>query len=266
MLNLFKKTKKLKIIHMASLARSGETLLLRCLNAHKRIHVVHNLKSKDSNIEQDLFEFLKGYEEKYISQKHKMLSGINLEGKDILLLKQGVWNHKYDFDGFILARNPVSVYSSLLTYDSNDLDWKHNNKRIKRWLHDMGYELENNFDNKSPIEQFCELYNHRMGHLLNLDLPVIYYENFVTNPELEIRKICSIMSIDYCKDILFSHEDYGSDEIGHGKNNLSEKINSNSLTKYQNIITRQDFDKIKSLTSKVTDSYAYIMDWDSIKL
>jgi len=41
-----------RIVHIASMARSGETLLLRTLAAHPRIHIVHNLLRHDT--QQDL--------------------------------------------------------------------------------------------------------------------------------------------------------------------------------------------------------------------
>jgi len=253
-----------EIYHMASMARSGETLLLKILNSHSQINVVHNLEEKDSSEEEKAFNYLKGYSLKHISRTNKFIKYLNLEKGQVILLKQGVWQHPYSFNGFILSRNPISIYASLKTYDTNHPDfdleknfWFENRNRINRWLKDINPSLVNDSGSEKPEEEFCKFYNYRMGSLLNTQLPVIRYEDLVNDPENELEKICKILNLPFEFQILNAHEHYDEGVVGHGKNVLSKPISKKSLNKYKNIVTDKEFEFIARQTKGVYEKYGY---------
>ena len=264
--------RKIKIFHIASMARSGETVLLRTLNAHSKIQVVHNLKKDDDDASEKLFDFLKGYEQEKIKRSHPLLRGIIGKNTKVLLLKQGVWSHKYPFWGVVLSRNPASIYASLKTYDRDELgidlekNWFRNTERMMRWLKDIDVELQNDFPSLSPVDQFCMFYNARMGHLANLNLPVVHYERFVQQPEMIIKEILKLMRLSYEEKVMNSHAEYESDERGHGKMNLNRAISVDSLYKYQKYLTRREFDEIADKTQHVHKRLKYKMSWSNIEL
>ena len=265
--------KKIPIYHISSMARSGETLLLRSLASHPQIHVSHNISKVDSIYEKELFSFLKTYPHQKIRITNRFLKDKNLKSDSVLLIKQGVWEHKYPFRGFILSRNPVSIYASLRMFDAmelgNDLDknWYKNEERMLRWLNDIAPELKIHFVHKNPIDQFCLFYNRRMGALIKTGLPIIYYEHFVMHPGQILKAILSIMNISFDECVLHSHTLYKNGNIGHGNIQLDKYINTSSLKKYQSIVSKQEFDKIVKKTKDVAcNQYKYNFSWNEITI
>ncbi len=97
---------------MASFSRSGETLMQRCLNAHPKIEVVHQILAPDTEDDIRLFRALMDRKDQTISSTHKLLAHRDFGPESILLLKNAVWTHKYPRRGFTLVRNPFSVVTS----------------------------------------------------------------------------------------------------------------------------------------------------------
>jgi len=265
--------KQIPIFHMASMARSGETLILRTLEAHPQIHISHNLNQVDTKKEAKSYKFFKNFKKKSIRANHPIINNIKLSKNSIIIVKQGTWKHKHPFDGFILSRNPASIYASLRTYDTDELgsnldkNWLQNEKRLIKWLKDIDPKLIDNLLEKKPIEQFCMFYNLRMRNLYKTGLPIIYYEKFVTNPKRELKKILSILNTTYDESILLSHNKYSKKDIGHGKNRLDMPINSSSIEKYKSILTKNEFDIIAELTRDTSEYYfKYNMKWDDISI
>lgn len=242
------------IFHMASLARSGETMLLKSLTTHPNIKVVHNINAVETPENVSLFSFLRSFEQNEIHFEHPEVKHLNLKPGDIILIKQGVWKHPTTFKGFILARNPASVFYSLMNYDNEK--WKGAEKRIKRWSKDMCPEILEHFDEKSSVEQFCLFYNTRMKELLSRGLPIIKYENLVRDKENELRDICILLGVPFQKEIVEAHKKYRSGEIGHGKNDLGRKIDTSSLEKYKSL-PKEYIDHIMELTQVVTKKLGY---------
>lgn len=272
MLNLFT---KIPIFHIASMARSGETVLLRSLAAHSRIQIVHNLEKQETENSIRLFNYLKNSQDDKIGAKNKYAKHCCLKKGEILLLKQGVWEHKYDFNGIILSRNPISIFASLKVYDEdgfgNGNDWQRtwllrNTERLSRWLKDIDAKLLYGFDKLSPIDQFCLFYNRRMGGLIKTNKPILYYENFVENPEKELRFLISEMGLQFENAVLKSHKKFKKGEEGHGKNDLSQPIKPDSLLKYKAVITKEEFQEINEKTSNVSKLYGYNVNWNKIEL
>lgn len=249
---------------MASMARSGETLMLRILAVHPDIKVIHNLNKEDEDNSFKAFQFLKRFKPTSISNKHKLIKPYKLEKNQVILIKQGVWKHKYPFKGFVLSRNPVSIYASLKTYDkkvegyngSNNY-WFENENRLKRWLKEIDPSQINISSSKEPIEQFVDFYNLRMGDLANLNLPIIRYEDLVSNTKDTLVSVCLALDIDMDEKLLKSHEFYERGLEGHGQNDLSKPIDPSSLNKYKNIVTFEEFNFIKENTLSVHNQYGY---------
>lgn len=229
-----------KIIHMASMARSGETLVQRCLSRSPSIVNVHNLNGTDTPKDTNLFNFLKKHEELSISKSNPLVIHKD-SSADFLLLKQGVWNHRFEFNGFILSRNPLSIYSSMKQYEGK---WNQMECRIKKWMVDIDKTSIKKIDNLSPVDQFILLYNKRMGFLSKMDKLIIKYENFVRNPKKECEKICERFNIEYSDFMINSHLFFKDNMIGHGKINLSKEINTNSLYKYKEFLSQEETEKI----------------------
>lgn len=265
--------RKIPIFYIASMARSGETLLLKCLNQHPRLVISHNLNFRDTKYEQELFKVLLNYKEKGINIHNKYLKRTHKVDKNsILIVKQGVWEHKTSFNGFVLVRNPVSVYASLRVYDIKehgpDIEQSWKKYRVPRfiaWFKNIDESLIDEFIQLPPIEQFCMFYNRRMLPLSGLGLPIIYYEKFVTKPEKYLKKICNYIGIKFIKSMLAISSANDINKY-HGNFQPMRHIDTGSLHKYKEIITPDEFKQITFLTKEVTDTFAYEMTWDNISI
>lgn len=257
---------------MASMARSGETVLLRTLQQHSQIHVVHNLRKQDNEFEENLFKHLMQHPKTTIGKFSKHLRSVDIGSDQVLLLKQSVWEHRSSFKGFILARNPLSIFASLKFYDvpKSQMNWENywseNTARFKRWLSDIDPALLSGFENLSAVGQFCKFYNRRMGSLFDLGLPIIYYEKFVIDPETSLRKIMNLFGISWEDTMLFSHTNYAKSEEGHGKVDLSKPINSDSICKYNDLLSENELSEILDATREVYELYGYELERSGIKI
>jgi hypothetical protein len=246
------------------MARSGETLLLKILAIHPKVQVVHNLDAIDDFNKEKSFQFLKNYEKKSISKNHQLFLHYNLDKRRILLLKQGVWKHKAPFNGLVLSRNPVSIYSSLKRYDKNLFEydpinnfWFGNEERLNRWSLDIDVTLIQNMKDQDPVVQFCKFYNNRMAQLLELNLEIIRYEDLILDTENTIQKVCDMLNIRMNNKLLKSHEYYDPNIVGHGKNVLSKPIDDKSLYKYKENVTIDEISTIKKMCKSVYERYNY---------
>lgn len=246
------------------MARSGETLMLKMLATHDNVKVVHNLDKNDDEAKERAFQFFKSYSKNKISRKHPLLKTYSLKKNDVLLLKQGVWKHRYSFNGFILSRNPVSIYASLKAYDKNEKGydeesnfWFGNEVRLSRWLKDIDESYVDLIKGKKPEEQFVIFYNLRMGNLLKTGLPFINYEKLITETETILVDVCRFLNIDFNKNLLESHKYYEKGLIGHGQNDLSKPIDTSSLYKYKSNVTEEEFNFISEMTKEVHSKYGY---------
>ena len=251
------------VYHMASMARSGETMMLGLLNRHPQLQVVHNLKKQDERYELDLFEYLRTCEREALASDHSLVAPYRLQSGQKLILKQGVWEHRYNFKGVVLARNPISIFASLLTYDGpanegGEFDWTKNEKRLMTWMEDIDPGLTEQLTNKSPVEQFALFYNRRMGKLFQLGLPVFRYEDIVKHPREQLPEILSHFDVEWHRSVLDPRETACE---GHGKNLLGTPVSRDSLTKYTRTINKASFDELKSLTSSTAAQFGYKLDW-----
>jgi len=109
------KMSSIPIFYIASMARSGETVFLRTLNSHTKIHVLHNIENRDSPSSLRLFERLKKSSVKEIAPGE--VEHLSISSNQILIVKQGVYEAKSEFNGVVLVRNPLSIFASLISYD-----------------------------------------------------------------------------------------------------------------------------------------------------
>lgn len=243
---------KLPIYHIASMARSGETLLLKLLYAHTRIHVCHNLFEKDSKLELELFNHLRTRKSKTISIYNSIVRRSRISRNNVIVIKQGVWSHDYDFNGFVLVRNPLAIFSSLWRFkdeDQNDdpaANWVRNTDRMIRWLGLMNKELINGFEELSPEEQFIAFYNQRANYLASLNLPIFKYENLIEKPEVTLSAICEAIGLEFENEMLSAHLLFKDNPKGHGGSDLSRKLDSKSTESFTKYLTTSQIDTVIS--------------------
>jgi hypothetical protein len=258
--------KKVRVFHIASMARSGETLLLRSLSAHSKVRVVHNLQNIDALADIRLFKYLSKYPYKKISRKYYKVSDTGIEDDvKVLILKQGVWEHRYDFSGLVLSRNPVSIYSSLKEYaHRNSVDVF--GGYLPRWLLDIDEGELDGFSKLQDIEKFCYFYCRRMGPLLRLGKPVIRYEDFIGNPISVLKKVCCYVGLVFEDSMGASHSFFEPNSIGHGGIRLDAPISEGTTSSYLNNVSSEEFDFIKIKTFDVASKYGYFFDYPHIRL
>jgi len=257
---------RIPIFHMASLARSGETLVQKYLSAHSKIHICHNLYKDDSPKEIALFEHLMTRKSRSIGVRHPMARHLKSKKGDALVIKQGVWNHPHPFNGFVLARNPLSVFASLWTYDikerggSPELNWVYNIERMKRWLGKMDVTLLERFDHLSPEQQFSAFYNQRTDHLASLGLKILRYEDLFVDPEKWLSEACSAMGLAYESQMADAHLMFKDRKEGHGGTDLSRPLDNRSLGKYQDVLSEEQVRLVAAETGQTASKMGYSLD------
>lgn len=253
--------KRVPIFHIASMARSGETMLLHILARHSSVRVVHNMRKHDRLHEKLLFHYLMNYRDQHIPRYHPFLLPCFVKNNDIMIIKQGVWEHAYPFQGIVFARNPLSIFASLKYYGiSQDEDWKWHWYRFRvprfiAWLKKMDRSLIKGFADKSPLEQFCIFYTRRMKALAALDQPIIHYEYLVAQPEKYIQMICGFFGIQYEAGML-NPSKLGY-ENGHGHYDSHREIDQSSIRKYQERLQENEMDFVIENTHATAKLYGY---------
>ena len=254
------------IFHIASIARSGETILMRNLSVHTKIKIVHNFWSSDTFIQQAMYKHLKKRSNTKISRFNFLALPYRLKKGDVLILKQGVWRHPFQFQGLILVRNPLSIFASLRSYDEKHYDipagkvaWDFTNARLRRWLADEAPKALNGYDEKTPIEQFSIYYNNRMENLLSRDLPILRYEDLVTSPQQELARVLNIIGVDIQDKVFHAEKEFEDGYLGHGFSDFSKPLNSDSLKSYQNKLSEDEIYQLTELTSNFSKELGYIL-------
>lgn len=265
-----------RVIHMASLARGGETLMLRTLGAHSRIHVAAQLI--DSPESEKRLRFFMDWPDQTIPCHHEILSGLNVHDGDLILVKQGIWEHRWSFNGFVLARNPVAVFASLLAYDDQKTARREslllrlgcferaralggNIERLSRWFGNIDPCVAVSLPYMDLLEIFAAFYNRRMGRLATLGLPVIRYEDFIRQPADILKELCGELGIEYEDGMVDSHELHSG--MGHGKNPLDRPIGPSSIDKSRRV-SRRDRERLIALTAEAWQRLGYSLSEDRL--
>jgi hypothetical protein len=252
-----------RILHMASFSRSGETLFLRCLDAHPAIHVVHQIRLKDRDCDLDLFKFLMNYEYTEIESNHPLVKKCGVPKGATIVLKNAVWTHQFPFNGFVLVRNPFSVIQSFkITSESAD-KFKSRKKQLNRWASDIDPILIPAINHIDNYESVSALYNRKMGPLACSGLPIVSYEKFVSNPQETLFSLITKLQIDWDSSVLESHLKYHHGEYGHGQIKLWEPIHSASLNSWKKL-PEQILSRIYGITWNTLQTYGYKFDGKQI--
>lgn len=271
-------TDTLPIHHMASCARSGETLVLKTMSAHPDVYVPMNLSKEENLGGTRLVREIRETGARNLRKDRLTDLGVQTEAS-VILVKQGVWEHPTQFSGFVLVRNPVAVYASLKTYDDVPFGLKKklssalkgklkkgedSKDRMVRWLRDIDPTLRDYVKTCDFDDAFCAFYTRRMAPLANLGLPIVHYESFVKNPTREVKRICDILKIEYRPELLSAHTAYRPGTEGHGKNDLGKPISGDSLEKYRKTVDKKLFDKISALTHSAWSAFGYRMSYGNV--
>ncbi|WP_160317889.1 glycosyltransferase 61 family protein [Cobetia sp. UCD-24C] len=225
-----------KVFHMNSFSRSGETLLLRCLNAHPLIHVVHQINEPDTAEDLALWKHLMQFEPTEISSDDPYVKAAGVASGSVILVKNAVWTHQYFHKGFVLARNPFAVANSFKITAEDELKYSKRKKQYQRWAKLIDSKLlpyVNQEENSFKI--LSVLYNAKMLDASNLDQPVIRYEDFVTKPAIALKRICVALEIEWNPLVLKSHTFFKEGEYGHGGIPLWKDIHGGSLHSYKKL-------------------------------
>lgn len=247
-----------KIFHMNSFSRSGETLMLRCLDAHPKVHVVHQINEPDKPSDLDLFRFLMNYEPKVISSDNDIIKNAGVDEGAVLVLKNAVWKHKYDYQGFGLVRNPFAVANSFKMLGKDEARYQRLQTQFVRWAKCIDVDLLPMIraENWDPITCFCALYNSKMSTIIDDKCEFIRYEDFVVNPESSLKIICKTLGVGWDPKVLNSHALYQEEEYGHGGIKLWKEINAKSLDGYKKL-PNDELAKIYSLTKILHEKLGY---------
>lgn len=251
---------KVPVLHIFSMAMSGETLLLRALSAHPQISIVHNLREKELLEDLRLFNYLRESKEQFVWGKSKMCLHKDLKRKDILVLKQGVWEHDYDYKGISLIRDPRAIFSSLISYDKGlPIEQQKENfkTRILAWAKGIDEQLFSELNKDiSNLERFVLFYNRRMAAIRD-DLSIFRYEDMCENPREVLTKIVDDLGLPQNENVFNSHLLFEKGKKGHGKIDLSKPINSQSLNNWKSVLSKKDIDYINEHCGYYMKTFGY---------
>ncbi|SLN33218.1 Sulfotransferase domain protein [Roseivivax jejudonensis] len=251
------------IFHMASFSRSGETLLLRCLDAHPDIAVVHQIREPDTPEDLALFRHLKDLRETTIAADHPALAHRGLRPGAALVLKNAVWTHGHPRRGFTLVRNPFSVVVSAYRHVAPK-DPAHQRNQQIRWCRAIDPVMLPFIEQCDIMDGFLALYARKMLQDRRDGLPFLRYEDFVADPETWLRRIVAHMGLDWSDRVLKSHEDYAEGETGHGRIKLWQPIHAGSTDRFKAALSAGQAARIHALTHEVLAAHGY--DWDGTDL
>lgn len=222
----------LRVVTLASLARSGETVLLRALAAHPQVHVVHDLYAANDEIEQRLYGLLRVWPLPTLPRaeldQHLAPGAVSPEAR-VLLLKQGVFSPRHRAEGFGLIRNPYAVFCSLWSYDAkleglpptparNLQNWR--TRRLPRLLiwteASLPWLLPALRAETDPVRQFLGYWQARVAQILERHRTVLDYESLVADPSTTLRLACAAIGVPFEPAMLDAHRLHPPGKLGHG--------------------------------------------------
>lgn len=230
----------LRILHLASLARSGETLVLRALAAHPEVQVVHDLRAENSAADQALYRWLRVWPLATAPRRHVAAllgpGGLAPERR-VLVLKQGVFAPRHRPAGFALLRNPYAVFCSLWSYDARRLGqepgpalnarhWaRFRLPRLLVWadasLPGLLPALRSETD---PVRQFLLYWRSRLDQILAQQSVHLHYEDLVADPAAGLRRLCDAAGLPFDAAMLTAERGYERGALGHGGIRLDAPI------------------------------------------
>jgi hypothetical protein len=256
-------TQKHPILHMASFSRSGETVLLRSLQAHHRIHVVHQVRDPETPENLNLFKTLMCHEPLDISTSHPAVRAANVPDAAVLVVKNAVWTHQWDFRGFVLVRNPFSVVNSFKISNESLRKTPKRRKQLKRWTCRIDRALLPAMNKFNATSYVSMLYNRKMHDLAYNGLPIVRYEDFVESPETTLRGLLGRLDLSWDDAVLKSHTNYKPGDFGHGQICLWEPIHSRSSDSWRKV-HRTTRSGIYGITYPTMHAYGYHYDGENL--
>lgn len=232
--------------------------MLRSLNAHSKISVVHQIRRDDTEEDKQLFRYLRQESSQFITASHKKVAHKQLSSGSILILKNAVWTHAYPFKGFILVRNPFSILNSAGVFRENFEDYIAHKERIFSWAGGIDDQMRPGIRNDTTADAFALLWTRKMLALYDTGIPIVRYEDFVSEPDNTLKRIIRYLGLEWEPRVLNSHLDYKHDEIGHGRIKLWEPIHIKSKDSHT-ALERKDFDRVYALTAPALQKYGYIV-------
>lgn len=251
------KLDEIKFIYMRSFSRSGETVLMRCLDAHQQVRAFVQLleRRKETAESYLLFKQLMARSPQSISRSELIGKDIGPIDKPILLVKSTAWEPLPDAPGFVLIRNPMAVVHSYLKFiGARRIGRKM--RPIAQWMRRIDREIANFLNKCELVTAVCVAWNRRYADLLRQDIPIVYYENFVTNPERELRALLKALNLPWDDALLRSENNYQPGELGHGGCKLSEPIHTGSLDSWKTLGDKR-IAKIRALCYPIMHAYGY---------
>ncbi len=230
--------------------------MLRCLNAHPKIHVVHQILEPEPSENRSLYRRLKKYKHTTISAASDKIRDAKVSSGATLLLKNATWTHQWSFRGFVLVRNPMSVMNSLKVAYNPALTPTRRSAHISRWATHISPALLEDFVDKSIVEKVAMLYEAKMLSLATCGLPIVRYEEFVCHPEMVLRNLLKALNIPWSDSVLNSHQLYQVGQLGHGKMPLWKPIHSERLNEWKKLPT-EVIGSIQKINSKSMKAFGY---------
>ena len=252
-----------RVFHMASFSRSGETLMLRCLNAHPKIEVVHQILESDTAEDLALFNHLMERRETTIPGDHPLLAHREMAPDAVLVVKNAVWIHAYPRVGFTLIRNPFSVIVSAHRHTEKKDHSPHRNQQM-RWCKAIDPIMLPYIKSGDIMDGYLALYVRKMLQDRRDGLPFLRYEDFVTDPATWLRRIVAHLGLDWSDRVMRSHEDYAEGEMGHGRIKLWRPVHANSKNRFKSALLPHQISRVYAFAHEVLAVYGY--DWDGTEV
>ena len=97
---------------------------------------------------------------------------------------------------------------------------------------------------RSPVEMFCRFHKRRFEILERIENPVFRYEDVCRDPRTKLTEICAGMGLGFEERMLEAHTAYPDSYIGHGTNDLSKAISTDSLDLWKSTLPQDEIDFI----------------------
>lgn len=238
---------------MTSFARSGETVLLRTLNAHPKITVAHQIIEFDTALANRLVYKVSTRNIKKIRVPFEIWK----PGSTHLLVKHAVWTHKYPHRGFTFVRNPFSIIASLKRYSiENDEDETFRRQRIGEWAHGIDGKLIEQISPIPEVEALSRLYLAKMTAALDTGHPVFRYEDFTTDPRSVLQGIVDALGLCWDENLMSAETAYPTGLKGHGGIDLSRPIQI-GIPAYAGGLSEAEIEVVASITKPVLEKLDY---------
>jgi hypothetical protein len=223
-----------RIVHLASLARSGETLVLRALAAHPQVHVAHDLLPANTAAETRLFQLLRVWPGPTLPRAAVPELGPQVE---VIVVKQGVFAPRAPFAGFGLVRNPYAAFCSLWNYDAklaghvpddalNRRHWAELRlPRLVAWADAcVPWIVPALLAEADPVRQYLRFWQARVRQIAERCRTVVAYEDFVQAPRRGLEAICAAAGLPFDDALLAAHTRWPPGTRGHGGIDLGAPV------------------------------------------